>query len=211
MKCILGCLDTEDGLKICEEMLDWLKPNYDVVVVHQEASGTKFEYPFIKTALNISTELDEPVLYLHTKGAANKVPLNYKVSMMAPFVNYPNTAIPEDCQKIVRNLWKLEFTTDRAKLYLDALSKNKLSVACPFTGIEKYTWQNGFMISSSAAAELNKTFHLDANRHYYETMFKNTPIKVIGIISNEISDDIRSRTIMWNYIWKNCYKANNNS
>lgn len=202
MRCILGCLDTDTGLKICDEMLEWLKPCHDVKVIHQEPPGVKFEYPAIAEAIDLAITTNEPVLYLHTKGAANLIPGNYKVSMMADCVNYPATAVPEDCQKIVRNMWRQEFTTDRLKLYIERVIKNDCVVVCPFTGPEKYTWQNGFIISQSAAVELKKTFHLDSRRHYYETMMRNTQIKVVGMIFGNITDTLQSRTQMWNEMWR---------
>ena len=185
MICILGCLDNEAGLEICKEMRSWLDSEHSVFVVHQNPPGNKFEYPAIKCALETSVLLNEPVLYLHTKGAGNKVPRDYKNYMMSPKVSYPKDAKPEDCQRVVRMMWQKEFTGENLKKYLDVLNTVKPTVACPLTGKEKITWQNGWIINSAGAKELLKTFHLDNNRYYYEHMFRNTNIDVIGIVSNK--------------------------
>ena len=203
MICILGCLDTKNGLIICKEMRSWLDTEHDVFEVHQEPPGKLFEYPAIKCAVNAAITVNEPVLYLHTKGAYNLIPTHYKVSMMAPCVNFPKEAKPEDCQRIVRNMWKHEFTGESLQQYIKEANVNEPRVVCPFTGPEKYTWQNGFIINPSAAKEIKKFLKLETKRHYYETMLKDKPtIKVIGIRNNNIKDTLESRTIMWNYIWQ---------
>lgn len=110
MLAVLGVLKTEAGIEIKKEMLSWLEKEHDVLCIEQEPPGIEFEYPAIKTAIRLSIDMNEPVLYLHTKGAANKIPLNYKTAMMASTVNFPINAKPKDCQIIVRNMWKHEFT-----------------------------------------------------------------------------------------------------
>lgn len=201
MICILGCLDTEEGLKICEEMREWLDKEHSVFVVHQAPPVNKFEYPAIKCVIEAAITLNEPVLYLHTKGAGNKIPLNYKTAMMSPNVNFPKEAKPEDCQKIVRLMWKKEFTSDRLKEYEKIINTNLPTVVCPFTGKEKLTWQNGFIINPAAAKEIKKTFHFDENRWYYEQLFVNTTIDVIGLVSSNIHIG-KNELDMWNLIWK---------
>lgn len=201
MICILGCLDTEEGLKICKEMREWLDKEHSVFVVHQTPPGNMFEYPAIKYAIDTAITLNEPVLYLHTKGAGNKIPLNYKTAMMSPNVNFPKEAKPEDCQKIVRLMWKKEFTGDRLKEYEKIVNTNLPTVVCPFTGKEKLTWQNGFIINPAAAKEIKKTFHFDKNRWYYEQLFVNTTINVIGLVSSNIHVG-KNELDMWNLIWK---------
>lgn len=200
MICILGCLDTEEGLKICEEMCEWLDKEHSVFVVHQAPPGNKFEYPAIKRVIDAAITLNEPVLYLHTKGAANKIPLNYKTAMMSPEVKFPKEAKPEDCQKIVRLMWKEEFTGKKLLNYLRVVDTDSPVVACPLTGKEKLTWQNGWIINPSAAKELSKTFHFDNNRWYYEQLFVNTNIKVNGILSNDIHIG-KAELNMWDIIW----------
>lgn len=201
MICILGCLDNEEGLKICQEMRSWLDKEHAVFVVHQAPPGSKFEYPAIKCVLDTAISLNEPVLYLHTKGAGNKIPVNYKTAMMAPGVNYPKDAKPEDCQRVVRMMWEKEFTGENLKKYLMTLDTDKPTVACPLTGKEKLTWNNGWIINTAGAKELLKTFHLDTNRWYYEHMFRNTNIDVIGIVSDKCDINNLDHTYMWNLIW----------
>ncbi len=201
MLAVLGVLKTEAGIEIKKEMLSWLEKEHDVLCIEQEPPGIEFEYPAIKAAIRLSIDMNEPVLYLHTKGAANKIPLNYKTAMMAATVNFPISAKPKDCQIIVRNMWKHEFTGERLKLYNDIVNTTVPTVACPLTGKEKLTWQNGFILNSFAAKELLKTFHFTNNRWYYEQMFNNTSINVKGVLSNDIhigKDELK----MWDIIWK---------
>jgi len=89
--CVFGVLKTAEGLKIKEEMLEWLNPLYNVLCIEQDPPGTMFEYPAIKYALKLSIEMNEPVLYIHTKGAANKKTWY---------------------QTGVRNIWKNEFSNE---------------------------------------------------------------------------------------------------
>ncbi len=201
MVCILGVLKNKDGLTIKEEMLSWLTKYYDVFCVEQEPPGLEFEYPAIKCVLNTAITLNEPVLYLHTKGSGNKIPTNYKEFMMHSSVNYPKTAKPEDCQRVVRLMWKKEFTENKEK-YINAVNTDKPVVACPFTGKDKMSWQNGWIINPAAAKELLKTFHKDKNRYYYEHMFRFVPtIDVKGIVDNTCDIQIPHHKTMWDKIW----------
>ena len=120
---------------------------------------------------------------------------------MSPNVNFPKEAKPEDCQKIVRLMWKKEFTGDRLKEYEKIINTNLPTVVCQFTGKEKLTWQNGFIINPAAAKEIKKTFHFDENRWYYEQLFVNTTIDVIGLVSSNIHIG-KNELDMWNLIWK---------
>src|SRR5574344_529876 len=86
-KCVLGVLKTEAGLRIKEEMLGWLRDKYEVITVEQNAPGKLLEYPALKLAVETAIEFNEPILYIHTQGAAN--------------VN--------QAQFFVRELWKREF------------------------------------------------------------------------------------------------------
>lgn len=154
MLCVFGILKTEAGLKIKEEMLDWLKPIYDIVEVEQEPPGIQFEYPAIKKTCELALEKNEPVLYIHTKGAAN------------------DTWI----QKPVRHLWKTEFgKKQRAEELFRIANCDTPHVVCPYSGQGRETWFNGFIINPSAASILiaNLKKPDDCERHYYEQMFKN--------------------------------------
>lgn len=201
--CVLGCLTTEEGKKIKAEMLEWLNKEYEVLCIDQEPPGKLFEYPAIKYALKLSIDMNQPVLYIHTKGAGNPIPKDYQNRMMHRTINFPKTAKPEDCQKIVRNMWKHEFTDKRLKLYLEKVKTDKPVVCCPYTGKEKITWQNGWIINPAAAKILSKAFHYDKDRYYFETLFsKIKEIDVIGMISNNC--DLREpfHKSMWDDIWK---------
>lgn len=171
--CVFGVLKTEEGLKIKEEMLEWLNPLYNVLCIEQDPPGTMFEYPAIKYALQLSIDMGEPVLYIHTKGAANK-----------------NTWY----QKGVRNIWKNEFSN---KTHVDEMfnlceNVNKPLVVCPFTGKTNITWFNAFIVNSEAAEITLPTLKTPTrdNRWYYECIFnKHNDITVIGTLDNECNDN----------------------
>lgn len=203
MLCVFGCLLTEEGKKIKEEMLKWLEKEYDVLCIDQKPPGKLFEYPAIKYTCKLSIETNEPVLYIHTKGAANKIPEDYEHRMMSPSIDYPKSATPEDCQKIVRNMWRHEFTGDRAQLYKDAIDVPKPTVSCPHTGREKFTWNNAWMINTSAAKILDDSLKQYNDRFVYETLFSKTPdIDVIGIIKNDCDGKEPFHKSLWDSIWK---------
>lgn len=202
MICILGCLDNKEGKEICAEMLEWLEKEHSVFVVHQTPPGKEFEYPAIKKVLDCAIQLNEPILYVHTKGAGNPIPPCYKERMMAPEVHYPKAAKPEDCQRVVRMMWKHEFTGERLKDYLTTVNTDIPTVACPMTGKERLTWQNGWIINPAGAKELLKTFHKDSNRYYYEYMFQKTPIKIKGLISEDCNLSDFHHAKLWNLTWK---------
>lgn len=205
---VLGCLDNERGLAICKEMMRWLTKEHIVFVAHQSPPGALYEYPALWCVIDMAIRMGKPVLYIHTKGAGNAIPVAYKNTMMGSNVCVPSGATPEDCQRIVRSMWKHEFTGHRMQLYLDAVNTSRPAVACPFTGKEKMTWQNGFVINPAGAEELRKTFHQDANRYYYESMFTHIDsIKVVGIISEKCDLSEPNHTTMWNLMW-NYYEPN---
>lgn len=202
MLAILGVLKNKVGLEIKNEMLSWLRKEYNVFCCEQEPPGLQFEYPAIKCALKLAIEMNETVLYLHTKGSGNTIPPNYKNFMMHESVNFPKDAKPEDCQRVVRMMWAKEFTGENVKKYLNVLNTDEPTVACPLTGKEKITWQNGWIINPAGAKELLKTFHFDTNRYYYEWMFNNTNVNVIGILGNNFNAyDEPHHKRMWDIIW----------
>lgn len=115
------------------------------------------EYPAIKYACDTAIEMNEPVLYLHTKGAAN-----------------PKTWI----QIPTRKIWKQEFgDLDRAKKLFQIANTDKPLVVCPFSGKGRETWFNGFIINPNAAKILIKSLKKpnECERHYYERMFTKLP------------------------------------
>lgn len=201
MICIFGCLLNDEGKKIKQEMLAWLNKYHSVFCVDRIPPNTECEYPFILKVIDCCIKINEPVLYLHTKGAGNPVSKAWKLLTDMKFP-LPTNAKPEDCQKIVRNMWKYEFT-ENINSYLTTVNSEEPIVACPYTGDDKTTWQNGFVINSSAAKLLQKTFHFDKNRYYYERMFHNIPIKVIGMRLNNVQRDTMNQWNMWEDLWYN--------
>lgn len=69
--CVFGILETKHGLKIKQEMLQWLTGKYNVYCVSQKPPGTLFEYPALYFAQWLCKVREVPyLLYVHTKGAA---------------------------------------------------------------------------------------------------------------------------------------------
>ena len=48
--CVFGVLENNYGLKIEEEILKWLLPDYNVYIVYQKYPGKLFEYPALRFA-----------------------------------------------------------------------------------------------------------------------------------------------------------------
>lgn len=164
--CILGCLNNKAGNAIKDEMLAWLKQYYDVFVVSHD--GTKFEYPAIYYTIKASIELNQPILYLHTKGAAH---------------DYIWIRTPRNNQTEIRKFWKREFTKN-ADAYFDYDNSSTL-VTTPMLEDDGKTIFNAFVLYPNAAKLLQKTFHLDSNRFYYEDMFSSIPeIELKGIVKH---------------------------
>lgn len=127
--CVYNCVDTPRGLQIASEMLEWLKPLYQVHVVHHD--GSKFEYEGMKYLKELSEKTKEPILYLHTKGAYNKFTLSRRVV----------------------NCWRKEFgDRDRAMKYFDAVNHYGPIVACPFSNGHNIPTYNGFVVNYCAMA-----------------------------------------------------------
>ncbi len=184
------------------EMLQWLEPVYDVIIV-DVGIDNKTEYPFIECAINECIKSNQPVLYIHTKGACNNGQRAYDLNLISN-VRLPKGAVPEDNQRIVRAMWKYEFT-ENLDAYLKTVACNGPMVATPYTGDKKTTWHNGFFMNPAAAKELLKTFHVDENRYYYEQMFRNTDIPVIGIRMNNVPRKPGNQANMWQDLWDNFY------
>ena len=160
--CVLGSLLTEEGKHIKTEMLDWLTKEYNVLCIDQEPPGKLFEYPAIYYTIKLAISEQEPVLYVHTKGAA-----------------YPTHQC--NLQNKIRKIWQNEFTINKDKYF-----GNYTGVITPYTGPNKETWFNAFVLYTDAALELRKTFHIDSNRFYYERMFCNTNIQVHGVLRDDL-------------------------
>lgn len=202
MLAVLGVLKNETGLKIKKEMLSWMEKEHEVLCIEQEPPGKEFEYPGIKTTLKLSVEMNEPVLYLHTKGAGNIIPKNYKTTMMNPDIIFPKEAQPEDCQRIVRLMWKKEFSGERIKDYLKKIDTAEPYIICPYAGPNRVTWQNGWIINPSAAKIAIMKFHKSNNRYYFENFLQEMPeIKLYGTILNDFNWNEKSHKRMWDSIW----------
>lgn len=157
-------LRTSLGIKIKEEMLEWLTPLYDVTTVEVDPpNDVEFEYPFLKKACEVSIDSAEPVLYLHTKGAACDNPT----------------------QPLVRKLWQHEFG-NRHKLYFDTALKFVEAVAvAPFTSLaNSICWFNGFVMNYTAAEYINDKLYITKDRYWYEQrMFDYSGVSCIGTYS----------------------------
>jgi hypothetical protein len=203
MTCVFGCqIGTKAGKAIKAEMLKWLLPNFDVHIV-DVGLDCKNEFPFIATTIMQCIQGMKPVLYIHTKGACNPISKAFELNKKTGVI-VPELATPFDSQRIVRAMWKHEFTTNIAA-YLNAVSTKEPVVACPYTNSVKTTWHNGFVINPYAAYVLTKTFHDATNRYYFEKMFSNTDINVVGVRMNNVERGNYSQQNMWQDLWDNFY------
>lgn len=151
--CVLGVLKTDLGIKIKEEMLEWLVPLYDVTTVEVDPpNNVEFEYPFLKKACEASIDSEQPILYLHTKGAACN----------------------NQTQPLVRKLWRHEFSTMH-DLYFDTVSKFSEAVAvAPFTSLaNSICWFNGFVMNYAAAEQIDNKLRIAIDRYWYEQKLLN--------------------------------------
>lgn len=144
----MGVLRTAKGLIIKEKITKYLKPRFDIFYVEQEPPGVLFEYPAIKYAIKLAIEMNEPILYIHTKGAADPFHMWY--------------------QTPVKKLWEQEFGTDKVLENYKKVCCDEPTIICPIAGTGNQTWWNGFIMNPAAANLLTKTFHFDRNRYYYE-------------------------------------------
>lgn len=186
MLCVFGVLKTKKGLLVKDRITNYLKDRFDILYIEQEPPGTMYEYPAIKYALQMAIEMNEPVLYIHTKGAAD------------PYHNW--------YQKPAKQLWEHEFGTDKVCEIYKMLNTNEPMIACPIIGPNNATWFNGKMINPAAAKIILETFHFDKNRYYYEwDMQKDERIKVIGTYySKPLAVDEKHPSIQ--KIWDNTVK-----
>ena len=163
--CVFGILETARGLFIEERMMEWLTPCYNVIRVYQKPSGELFEYPALRLAQYLCTQSQNApyCLYLHTKGAANWQTL----------------------QAAVISNWKTEFTSNK-KNYISQMMTDKPVVCCPFTGLEKQTWFNGFFANKAAWADLD-IIKPNEDRYTFENLWRDYPnTKVYGIMENRV-------------------------
>jgi hypothetical protein len=146
-KCVLGVLKTDAGIAIRDEMLKWLSPLYDVETVEVDPpNDVEFELPFLKRACEKAIECNEPVLYLHTKGAA----------------------MQNRAQPIVRELWRNEFTTERDK-YFKAVDAEEPRAASYFASrCKSICWYNGFVMNVAAARNILSVLSVHEDRYWFE-------------------------------------------
>lgn len=165
-KCVLGVLTTEAGLKIKEEMLSWLKPIYEVFCVEQEAPGVLYEYPAIKMAADLAVDLNEPVLYLHTKGAA----------------------MPNQAQPMVRAFWQHEFTVNSEK-YFEMVDDCKPLVSAPYTMHKNIAWFNAFVMNPMAASKLLVYLKPQEDRYWFEQKIWNqdSSVTMLGLYDDKVA------------------------
>ena len=143
-----------------------MKDRFNILYIEQEPPGTMYEYPAIKYALKMAVELDEPVLYIHTKGAADPYKMWYQSS--------------------AKKMWKHEFGTEKVIQNFKLVDTKVPSIACPVIGPNNATWFNGKIINPAAAQIILETFHFDKDRYYYEwNMQKDKRIKCIGTFYSE--------------------------
>lgn len=159
MICVLGVLKTEEGLRVKDEMLHWLRPVHNVYAVEQEAPGALYEFPAMALAFEMCHKAQAPVLYIHTKGAAN----------------------PHMVQGMVRKMWQGEFgNQQKMKEYLDLVQTDEPRLACPVMGDDSQTWFNAFVINPAAASVLRDTVRPSADRYFFECVARNTSVKVVS-------------------------------
>lgn len=159
MICVLGVLKTEEGLRVKDEMLQWLRLVHDVYAVEQEAPGSLYEFPAMALAIEMCHKMQAPVLYLHTKGAANQ----HKV------------------QEMVRKMWQGEFgNPEKMKEYLKLVDGVEPRLAAPVVGDESQTWFNGFIMNPAAATVLRDTIRPCTDRYYFECVARNTSVQVVS-------------------------------
>ncbi len=177
-KCVLGVLKTEEGLRIKEEMIGWLNEKYDIITVEVDPpNDIEFEYPFIKKACEVAIESNEPVLYLHTKGAA----------------------MQNQAQPVVRDFWKHEFT-EKADQYFNVVNSNKALASAPIVGSQNpICWFNGFVMNSSAAKQILEKLSVHDDRYWFEQqMLKESNVSTIGIYDSKAENG--------SYAWRSfCY------
>ena len=166
MLCVFGVLKTKTGLLIKDRITNYLKDRFNILYIEQEPPGTMFEYPALKYALKMAVELNEPVLYIHTKGAANPYKMWY--------------------QKPAKQMWEQEFGTEKVIQNFKLVDTEVPTIACPVIGPNNETWFNGKIINPAAAKIILETFHFDKDRYYYEwRMQQDNRIKCIGTFYSE--------------------------
>ena len=171
----MGVLKTAKGLIIKERLTKYLKPRFDILYIEQEPPGKLYEYPAIKYALKLAIEMDEPVLYIHTKGASDPHHMWYQIP--------------------VKKLWEQEFGTKKVEDSYKKVCCAEPTIICPIAGTHNETWWNGMIINPSAAKLILPTLKTPNvltdrvvspnSRWYYEEFMCRIPnLKVISSAVN---------------------------
>jgi len=165
--CVFGCLLSEKGRQIKQEMLKWLTKKYDVICVNQEYPGTLYEWPAMLFAKKYSMDNNVPVLYIHTKGAFNSKNV-YE-------------------QAKVRKLWENEFINNY-EWYEKTVLENPNAVAAPFVADFPFnsTWCNAFIAGPEAWSKCELSTPRKT-RFEYEHIFKNAKINPISRVLNGVN------------------------
>lgn len=186
MKLLLSILDNKLGNVIAEE----IKSNMNKFdIVEFKHNGKLYEYSGILKAAKLSLKLNEPVLYMHTKGAANQ----------------------SSFQAAVRQLWYDYWNDDI--MFNTTFNKGITTI---YLGPEGQTWFNSFVIYPDAAKQIVKEMIKSNNRYYYEELPKhikfseiNVPCEVNkGISAYDACNDVRYNNLK-NRI-KNCERLLSN-
>ena len=194
--CVLSVLDTETGRMIADEMLSAYSNCYDIYVVKHD--GSEYEYPGIYYTHKLCLDTKESVLYIHTKGAGNHIPRNPQNYINSKILSYSGATM-DVWQETVRKMWEHEFITKQTLYFSKFKNSSEPLIVCPFTGPDKSTWNNGFIMTYNAALRI-KEIKKSTDRYYFEHMFKNEQVKVVGVVY----DDLTSQTMwkMQSYIWQ---------
>lgn len=169
MLCVFGVLKNPRGLFIRDRISEYLKKRFDIFYVEQDPPGVMFEYPAIRCALNMAIKMNEPVLYIHTKGAVDPHKMWY--------------------QKPAKQIWEHEFGTDKAFEIFEKIDVSEPIIATPLVGPNNATWYNAKVINPSAAKIILESFHFTKDRYFYEwDMQSDNRIKVIGTFISKIMD-----------------------
>lgn len=154
--CVFGIMTNEAGLRIASEMRAWLQHRYELHEVLHD--GSQFELPALREAQRLSIERNEPVLYIHTRGAVNTYP----------------TTVP------TRRMWAEEFGVQWRKYFTLANTAAPM-VVCPFVDYDKETRYNGFVANPAAWAKLD--LQPTTDRMDYERLWcKHPDVPVIGVL-----------------------------
>lgn len=173
--CVFGIVNNEFGLKIAQEMLEWLEPIYEIHKIYHD--GSQFEYPALKYLQELCIKTKQPCLYIHTKGAFNRPELS----------------------QTVRDMWKKEFSKNY-ETYFKLVDRPFAAVACPFTGSDKTTWYNGFVTNAKAMEEIPEI--TPGNRMKFERLFIGQKPQVFGVIRNDFHRELGHIDEKFNSTWK---------